>query len=277
LVQGSARGSGGGVGILQSVHDSSTSNTVQRYIEYLVANLRTFLTSFGDDGKDEFNALCGHHRIIIVPDDTGKVIYSGCDIKDGVFRILFSENNLGTNTSDATYYLDQAFLRIPPRTGQKMNLIARNGIRTEYLPGIEAVRAAIANTLNIPDIKLTPNFEENYAALAGLRDKPSNWEKNLGTHSLAYFTGFQRTLEYEKFANDEMMQEGFLDIVSQKEVSLRIVKKLVKGTYNEVIVEDGVLCLQVCFSNSPQLLCSGVGEITTYSFIDDRRKLVHQR
>jgi hypothetical protein len=225
----------------------SISYTFLRYIEYLVENLRTFLATYGNDGKDELNALCEHHRITIVPDDTGKVNYSGCDIKGGVFRILFAAHHLGTNAYDATRYLHEAFLRVPPRAGQKMNLIARNSILTDYLPGIEAVRVAIADILDIPDIKLTANFEENYAALAGSRDVLSGWEKNLGAFSLAYFAGLQGTLEYERFAGDAMMQEGFLDVVSGKEASLRIVKKLVKGTYNEAVVEGGVLYLQVSY------------------------------
>ncbi|KAH0561989.1 hypothetical protein GP486_003308 [Trichoglossum hirsutum] len=217
---------------------------VAGYIEYLIENLRIFLNSYGDDGKEELNVLCEHHQITIVPDDTGRVIYSGCDIKGGVFRILFAAHHLGTNAYDATRYLHEAFLHISPRTGQKMNLIARNSIRTDYLPGIEVVRAAIADILNIPDIRLTPNFEENYAVLDGSRDAPSGWEKNLGAFTLAYFVGLRGTLEYERFAGDAMMQEGFLDVVSGREVSLRIVKKMVKGTYNEAVVEGGVLYLQ---------------------------------
>ncbi|KAI9777860.1 MAG: hypothetical protein M1839_008537 [Geoglossum umbratile] len=219
-------------------------DVVVGYIEPLIGNIQTFIKSFGSDGKDELNALCTRHQITIVPDDTGNVLYSGCDIKDGVFRILFSSNHLGSNANDATVALHDTFLHNPPRAGQKMNLIARNGIRTDYLPNIEATRTTIAKILNIPDIKLTPNFEANYAALAAAHDSPSRWEQNLGPFSLAYFAAVQNTLEYEKFAGDAMMQEGFLDVISGKEVSLRIVNKLVRGTYNEVHVEDGVLYVQ---------------------------------
>lgn len=42
-----------------------------------------------------------------------------------------------------------------------------------------------------------------------------------------------------------MLQEGFFDVVSKAEIALRTVSVLKKGNYNESVVEDGVLYLQV--------------------------------
>jgi hypothetical protein len=42
-----------------------------------------------------------------------------------------------------------------------------------------------------------------------------------------------------------MLQEGFFDVVSKAEIALRTVGALKKGNYNESVVEDGVLYLQV--------------------------------
>ena len=44
-----------------------------------------------------------------------------------------------------------------------------------------------------------------------------------------------------------MLQEGFEEAVPEGVVKLRLVEKLVKGSYNEMLLEDGALVLQVCF------------------------------
>lgn len=41
-----------------------------------------------------------------------------------------------------------------------------------------------------------------------------------------------------------MLQEGFQEAMSKGEVSLQVVEKLTSGSYNNVVIEDGVLVIQ---------------------------------
>jgi hypothetical protein len=56
-------------------------------------------------------------------------------------------------------------------------------------------------------------------------------------------------LERNGFKDDVMLQEGFQEGVSKNEIAVRVVSKLVKGTYNEAVIEDGVLYLQMTPDN----------------------------
>lgn len=59
-----------------------------------------------------------------------------------------------------------------------------------------------------------------------------------------YFDGFVSQLNWQKFEDDDMLQEGFKEAVDKNEVALRIVDKLQQGSYCEAVVEDGILWLQ---------------------------------
>jgi hypothetical protein len=53
-------------------------------------------------------------------------------------------------------------------------------------------------------------------------------------------------MDYKNFKEDDMLQEGFNDVIDKHEIAFRIVEKLNKGSgYNECIVENGILYLQV--------------------------------
>lgn len=46
------------------------------------------------------------------------------------------------------------------------------------------------------------------------------------------------------FADDDMLQEGFREGVERNEIAVRVVEKLERGTYNECMVEEGVVVLE---------------------------------
>lgn len=52
-------------------------------------------------------------------------------------------------------------------------------------------------------------------------------------------------LEYEKVKDDEMIQEGIQESLSEKIVKLRVVDKIKNGYYNGTAFEDGILYLEV--------------------------------
>ena len=62
--------------------------------------------------------------------------------------------------------------------------------------------------------------------------------------TLEYFKYLVDQLESQGFAKDEMLQEGYQEVVDKNEIGLRVVDKLQKGTYNECVFENGVLYMQ---------------------------------
>lgn len=188
------------------------------------------------------------HAVTLTVDDSEKHTYCGSDIKDGTLRLLFHADRLGMFPSDASNDLVQALKSAPAPAGT-MNLLARNGIKADYDGGgaAKTVRADLAKALAVADLRLTPNFEANYARLAALDDAaPAGWDARLGRDTLAYFEGVLKSLRSQKFDSDEILQEGFQEAVVKKEIALAIVDVLdCGGSYNEVAVKDGVLVVQV--------------------------------
>jgi hypothetical protein len=214
----------------------------------LIKNLKEFVQKYGDDGKNEINSVCSNHKIVLAIDDTEKHNYCGSDIKDGNLRLLSHPDKFGSFPSDASNDIVGALKNAPAPAGS-MNLATRNGIKTDYEAKVEPVRAAIAKIVGIPDLKLTPNFEYNYGVLDAMGSAAgSDWGAKLGASTLSYFQGVKTSLEKQKFDSDDMLQEGFQEAISEKEITLKIVDKLeCGGSYNEVYIKDGVLIVQVSF------------------------------
>jgi hypothetical protein len=209
-------------------------------------NLKQFIDTFGDDGKSELNTVCSKHQLVIAPQDTTKFSYGGLDIKDGVLRLVFQEEHLGTNVSDVSREIAKALKDAPPAPGASaFNIVARNSVRDNYDPKIEEVRSAIATLVNMPSLKLNPNFEHNSSMLAKTASDHETWDTQIGAATLDYFSSVESVLKREGFGGDDMLQEGFQDVITKGEICFRIVDKLNKGTYNEVHAEDGVLYIQV--------------------------------
>jgi hypothetical protein len=216
-----------------------------RYIEAFVPNLKQFVEKFGNDGREELNTMCPKHQLVFAPQEATTFSYGGLEIKDGLLRLVFQEKNLGVNTSDVSKGFADALKDAPPPSGASaLNLVARNWVREYYDPEIENVREAIAEIVGMENLKLTPNFEQNATELAKLNG-PSGWDTQIGRATLEYFQSVQSALERQGFKGDEMLQEGFQEAVDKGEICFRVVEKLKTGSYNEVIIEDGILYAQV--------------------------------
>ena len=61
---------------------------------------------------------------------------------------------------------------------------------------------------------------------------------------IAVFSEFAEHLEYVGLGKDDMLQEGFKEVVEKNESALRVVGKLDRLTYNECAVEEGVVVLR---------------------------------
>lgn len=177
--------------------------------------------------------------------------YGGCDVSDGKLRILFVEQNLGTNLDYccSEEFLTKALNNAP--SDAPLSFVVRQGIRQDYDPKIGEVRAKLAELLGKSEdaITLTPNFDANFAKLAeahkgGKSSVRDDWQTNLADFTFRYFDALVYQMKYQKVGEDEMIQEGVLEAVSTNEYAFRIVDKLKRESYCEVDIEDGVLYLQ---------------------------------
>jgi hypothetical protein len=213
-----------------------------------IDNLKKFVDKFGEDGKRELNSICSKHQLSFGPQFTTKFSYGGLVVENGVLHLVFEENSFATNVGDVSKDIAQALKDAPPPPGASaFNLVARNAVSSDYDPKVEEVRSAIAELVNMPDLRLNPNFEHNSKELAKLGSQMEDFDKRIGWLTLAYFQGLQYVLKQNKFKDDDMLQDGFQEGVEKGEVCVQIVDKLEgKGSsYNEAIVKGGVLYIQV--------------------------------
>ena len=210
------------------------------------------MDTHGEEGLKELNAISHAHVLTIDVDEAKQFSYCGVDVHEGKLRILFEESNLGTNIDDALdpSVLFKALNNAPAPEGATMNFVARMDVRREYEPNAESVRKQIADILARPDIKLNPNFENTYAKLLeaskdGKTELREDWASTIGAFTRMYFEGLATQLKWQKFNEDELLQEGFNEEVGKGEIAFRVVDALQKGTYSEAVFEDGVLYLQV--------------------------------
>ena len=212
------------------------------YFEGFVYQLESYLKTYGDDGKATFNSTVSTKQITLEIDDTGNISYSGCDIKEGRFRILAGENYLASNISDACRNILQAVENAEAAAGATgLSVGAKANVKEtidKELPALEKVFSEILGT----KITLDANLESNYSKNRG---NQSFNDSILGTVTVAYFQGFVSNLEYLKFKGDEMMQDAFQEACEKSTIRLEVVDALQHGTYNDVIFEGGMCKLQV--------------------------------
>jgi hypothetical protein len=228
---------------------------VNSYVDSAIYQLKYFEQYHHGEGVKELNDICSAHVLTMDVDLDKKFSYCGCVVDDRKLVIIFNRDNLGCNSSEAlsTKHLLQALNEAPPAEGNtsKISHAARTGIRQEYEPKIEDVRAKIAKMLDKPNFKLEPNWDDTFAKLSAERKRKGNsldaeWETRLGYYAQSYFEGLEWQMKSQKFDEDDMLQEGFNEAVDKAQVTFRIVDKLKYGSYGEVVVEDGILYIQVC-------------------------------
>lgn len=172
------------------------------------------------------------------------------DIESGILRLLFHPNNLGTNINAVADDLPNVLSSAPqPAGAPSLSFAARHSIATEYDPKIGALLSKAQTALQNPNLKFEPGFEELGKMLKVGKDVRDDWEHNLGAFARGYFESFTDVLERNKFGDDELLREGFEEGVEKGAVKLRIVEKLVKGSYNEILLEEGTIVMQTTPQN----------------------------
>ncbi|SPO07090.1 uncharacterized protein DNG_09784 [Cephalotrichum gorgonifer] len=228
---------------------ASLGEFIYQYVSGAIGRLESFVS---DNGPADLNKASYTHTLTLDFDEASRFSYCGVDIHEGKLRLLFAQ--FATNiddTCDPSKVL-QALNEAPPPPGEeapKLSVVVQKGIRDEYEPAAESIRSQIAEILQKPDFKVTPGFEGVYEALSKENGARDDWQGNVGPFVKLYFEAFVNTLRSEKFGEDDLLQEGFNEAVEKEEVAFRIVDKLVKGSYNEPVVEDGVLYLQTTPQN----------------------------
>lgn len=241
------------------------------YFESGISRLREFTEAHDPQTTSDLNAIAHAHTLILDVDEDKRYTYNGVDVLDGTLRILFAPTYLGTNISDALNRdniinaLNQAPQPDDITATTALSFKARLAKRNEYDGDkIEEVRRQVGEALNKPDIVFTPNFEDNFAKLLAESKRKGNsldgnyWEGNLAGVTLQYFDGLLSQLKWQKFNEDDLLQEGFNESVDKGEIAVRIVDKLKFASYCEVEIEDGVLYIQVCAPDSSDSLLTGI-------------------
>lgn len=220
------------------------SDNPKRYFDNFVYSLKYFLEQHGDTGKEEINAVCPTHTVTLLA--SPKFSYCGCDVQDGQLRLLFHPEKLATNISHVGQEIAKALNDAPQQEGASpLSYAARHSVKTDYTTKIVAVLEKARTLLQNPKLEFQPNFEALAAKLKGGKDVRDDWETNLGDFAKKYLEGFVDVLEREKFGDDEMLREGFEEGVPKGVVQLKIVDALKDGGYNEVLLDDGTLSIQV--------------------------------
>ncbi|KAL2271399.1 hypothetical protein VTJ83DRAFT_770 [Remersonia thermophila] len=235
-------------------------SAIKGYINGAIYQLKNAVSKYGDEFKTELNALAPTHILTLDFDEEGKISSGGCgvDIHEGKLRILFAEDYLGTNVD---YCLEnpkllKALNAVPPTEELPYSFVVRQGIRERWDAEIGEVKAKIAAQLgkSADDITLNPNFAATFDRLTQATEANENiyvkdWQDNFASFILGYFDALRSHLEYVKVGEDELVQEGLLEAVEKNEYAFRLVDSLQDSSYNEVVIEDGVLYLQTTPEN----------------------------
>ncbi|KAM0342212.1 hypothetical protein ACHAPQ_000196 [Fusarium lateritium] len=223
---------------------TSLGDLIVSYIEGAEYQLKYFIERNGDGAKDEINEICSAHILALDVDETNTVSYCGAKVSSqGELVIIFKERELGTNTNYAleSNNLTKA-LNEAPSTVRPMSYMARASIRNSYEPNMKDVQEKLNKILG-QDITIVPNFEANFEKLKSKASSDSNWEDNFGNFHFLYFEALVSQLQYDKFGKDDMLQEALLEAMEKRAVHFRVVDQT-KRSYNETVIEDGILYLQ---------------------------------
>ena len=252
-----------GLNMYQYIHLTSLNPAVEllnvsadygcsSYVSSAIKRIEEFVKKYGGDGRDELNSLASNHAVTLEATDSEKIgSYNGCDFANGNLRILFRKDMLGYNIGQTMEELPEAVNEAGVAAGgQGLDFAATQDVKANFDPNIPAVEAKAKEILAMPSLRLVPNLEANFMKLiahaeaGGAGDLPREWQKTFGSVVLHHFEAFVEVIEQGGFSKDEMLQEGFQESIDKGIVEFRIVDKLVKNRYHEMILEEGRLVIQ---------------------------------
>jgi hypothetical protein len=219
------------------------------YLEGVVSGVRDLIEKYPRDGAQHFNDAVHKSEIAlhVNPNGNGEVI--DCEIKDGVFVILFRHDDcFGYNLGNVGGYMQKRIDEVPR---DDFPLLVKGSLQKHYEPEFEKIKAEVAEVLAMPDVVLDSNLKECCDKLQAAGNKATRaWGENFGEVFIHYFgKGLLEQLRDQGFPKDDMLQEGLAEVLTSKTFKVRVVDKLVKGSVNETILEDGVCYLQTTPDN----------------------------
>ncbi|THU90582.1 hypothetical protein K435DRAFT_781165 [Dendrothele bispora CBS 962.96] len=229
----------------ESSGSTNCGSIMKNYATGFIYCLKYYVEKYGDEGKDHFNGAVSQSEISVGVNTLGdKAPTISCEVRDGVFWILFHPTSLGYNCD---YIGDAMLAAIEAAPCEGLSLRAKHSVDEDYESKIDELQEELGKLIGMPDVTLDPNWDENFKALKeGVKDE--GWQTSFGRAVFDYFEGFKSQLGYQGFKDDEMLQEGLADVFSSKKIVLRVLPKI-KKSYNEAVIEDGTVYLQTTPSN----------------------------
>ncbi|KAI9894155.1 MAG: hypothetical protein M1814_004009 [Vezdaea aestivalis] len=203
-----------------------------------------FVRDFKTLGIEGLNNAAFKHVMTLGRDESGSVSYCGVKIVDGEMRLLYAPGKEGVNIGNVVHQLKEAVdVAEKEAGGDKLGFKARLSIEKDWTPK-EAELTAAFETLIGKKVELVPSFEEVSKSMkaAGKKAERDDWENSMGEVVFDYFHFLKYNMK--DFGGDDMMQEGFQEGVPEDKIGFRIVEKLEKNTYNECVIDDGILWIQ---------------------------------
>lgn len=241
---------------------------VARYVEGLLYNLDYYIQYHSQEGIDELNTVVPTHTITMnASNDVGS--YCGAKVVDGKLALLFNPTALGVNINNMGQSLEKTINAAPQQDGTSpLPYAARHSIKTDYTAKVDELLEKARKQLENQEFKFEPDFEVVAAKLKGGKDVRDDWENNIGSFVLEYFSSLVSYLEYEKFGSDDMLREGLAEAVPKNQVRFRIVDKLQtqQNGYNEIVLDEDELVIQVC----PYLMFIREIPLTNYQTTADK-------
>jgi hypothetical protein len=220
---------------------------MNRYVEGLFYNLDYYIQYHGQEGIDEINTVVPTHTIIMgASKDVGS--YCGTKIIDGKLALLFNPTSLGVNVNNMGQSFGKTVTAAPQQDGApSLSYAARHSIKTDYTAKVDDLLEKARKQLDNKEFKFEPDFDAVGAAMKSGKDTRDDWESNIGSFVLDYFSSFVSYLEYEKFGSDDMLREGLAEAAPKGQVRFRVVPKLTsnQNSYNEIVLDDDELVIQV--------------------------------
>ncbi|RGP77081.1 hypothetical protein FLONG3_4820 [Fusarium longipes] len=242
--------------------ERSLGQAIASYVESFVRRLEEFIGLDGNETVDEINEICSAHVLTIDYDDTDTVHYCGLKVSpEGQFVILFSRYDMGTNIIGVASENNLVKALNSAPSPRPMNFVARASIRNSYKSRIGEIGEKLKNMLG-QEISLVPNFETNFEKLNGSADADSGWDRSFGNIHLAYFEGLAEQLEYQKFSEDDMLRDVLFEAMDKRAVHIRVVDQT-KRSYNEPVIEDGILYLQTTPRNFASNTSQAASDLTS--------------
>ncbi|KAK7438590.1 hypothetical protein VKT23_017925 [Stygiomarasmius scandens] len=219
---------------------SSAGEILERYVTGFIRSLKSYLDKHGKEGKESFNATVTAHKLSLSVNTLGdKAPTISCEIRNGVFVILFHYKRLG----DHTEHLDiSGVIKNCPH--QVLSTKAKSSIEQFYDSKVEEVVGIMRKILGMLDLELEPSFEANFIKLEAANGKDTWWEQHFGQKTIAPFESFKNELIYQGFRKNDQLCQVLVEQLTAKKIVFQIVDELETRRGYGIVIEDGVLYLR---------------------------------